>query len=291
MPETTSAVIVQTMFSGLLWGCIYALIALGLTVIFGVMDIVNFAHGEFLMASMFLAYLFNVWWGLDPLVALPLVLLVLFFFGVGTYRVLIKPVLNAPMLAQIFATFGLLVFLRSLAQFLFSADYRMIENVAVGGRVQILGAFLARPQLVAAAGAVIMFALVYLFMTRTKTGWALQAVAENKQAAALMGINSDRMFALAWGIGAACVGVAGALLANFYYVFPDVGAIFGFLAFVTVALGGFGSVPGAFFAGLIIGVTEALAGVFILPSIKYAVVFVIYLLVVLIRPRGLMGTA
>ncbi|MGQ9824288.1 MAG: branched-chain amino acid ABC transporter permease [Desulfotomaculales bacterium] len=291
MSEATGPVLIQTVFTGLLWGCIYALIALGLTVIFGVMDIVNFAHGEFLMASMFLAYLFNVWWGMDPLIALPLITAILFGFGVGTYRVLIKPVLNAPMLAQIFATFGLLVFLRSLAQFLFSADYRMIEAVAVGGRVQVLGAFLSRPQLVAAFGAIFMFALVYLFIAKTKTGWALQAVAENKQAAALMGINSDRMFALAWGIGAACVGVAGALLANFYYVFPEVGAIFGFLAFVTVALGGFGSIPGAFFAGLIIGVTEALAGVFLLPSIKYAVVFLIYLLVVLIRPRGIMGTA
>lgn len=291
MSETTSTVLLQTITSGLLWGCIYALIALGLTVIYGVMDIVNFAHGEFLMASMFLAYLFNIGLGLDPLLSLPIVAALLFGLGVGTYKVLIKPVLNAPMLAQIFATFGLLVFLRSLAQFIFSANYRMIESVAVSGRVSIFGVFLSKPQLVAAIGAVVMFALVYLFIHKTRTGWALLAVAENRQAAALMGINGHRMFALAWGLGAVCVGVAGSLLANFYYVFPEVGAIFCFLAFVTVALGGFGSVPGAFFAGLIIGVTEALAGVFISPSLKYAVVFVIYLLVVLLRPRGLMGNA
>lgn len=290
MADITGSVLLQTLASGLLWGFVYSLIALGLTVIYGVMDIVNFAHGDFLMISMFIAYIFNMGiFGLNALASLPLNAALLFIVGVIIYKLLIKPVLNAPPLAQIFSTFGLLVFLRGAAQFVFSADYKTLQNLAFQGRVEIFGVFLSKPQLVAAVGAIVMFAGIYLFITKTKTGWALLAVAENKQAAALMGINSDRMFALAWGVGAACVGVAGALLANFYYVFPDVGAVFGFLAFVTVALGGFGSIQGAFFAGLIIGVTEALAGTLIAPSLKYVVVFTIYLLVVFIRPRGLMG--
>lgn len=289
MSDITGAVLAQTLASGLLWGFVYSLIALGLTVIFGVMDIVNFAHGDFLMISMFVAYVFNASFGMNALVSLPFNAALLFVFGVIIYKVLIKPVLTAPPLAQIFSTFGLLVFLRGLAQFIFKADYKTLENLTLQGRVDFLGIFFSKPQMVASAGAVIMFIVMYLFITKTKTGWALLAVAENKQAAALMGINSDRMYALAWGLGAACVGVAGALLANFYYVFPEVGAVFGFLAFVTVALGGFGSIQGAFWAGLIIGVTEALAGTFIAPSLKYLVVFSIYLLVVLIRPRGLMG--
>jgi branched-chain amino acid transport system permease protein len=290
MAGITGTIFVQTLVSGLLWGSVYALIALGLTVIYGVMDIINFAHGDFLMVSMFIAYGFSASaLGLSALASLPLNALIMFVVGVVIYKLLIKPVLNAPPLAQIFATFGLLVFLRGLAQFIFTANYKTLEHVSFQGRVDLWGIYLAKPQLVAAAGAVIMFSAFYLFITKTKMGWALLAVAENKQAASLMGIDSDRMFALAWGLGAACVGVAGGLLANFYYVFPDVGAVFGFLAFVTVALGGFGSIQGAFWAGLIIGVTEAVAGIYIDSSLKYVVVFTIYLLVVLIRPRGLMG--
>lgn len=292
MSEITGAIITQTLTTGILWGLMYALIALGLTVIFGVMDICNFAHGDFLMMSMFIAYVFSLpLFGLNAIQSLPLNIAIMFFLGILTYKILIKPVINAPPLAQIFSTFGLLVFLRGLAQFIFTADYHSVAHMTFVGRVELWGSFLPKPQIAAALGAMIMFAAVYLFIMKTKTGWALLAVAENKQAAALMGINSNRMFALAWGIGAACVSVAGALLANFYYVFPEVGAIFGFLSFVTVALGGFGSIQGAFWAGLIIGLTEALAGTLIAPSFKYLVVFAIFLLVVLIRPRGLMGHA
>ena len=284
-------VLIQTLVNGVLWGAIYALIALGLTIIFGVMDITNFAHGEFFMVSMYIAFIFSNLFGLTPMGALPLIIICMFAFGVANYRILIKPVLNAPPLAQIFATFGLLVFLRGVAQFLFGADFRTIPHVSFTGRIDILGVFIATPQLIAAIGAGIMFVIVYLFIHKTRTGWALMAVAENKNAAALMGIDSNRMFALAWGIGSVCVGVAGTLLANFYYVFPEVGSVFGFLAFVTVALGGFGSIGGAFYAGLIIGLAEALAGILIAPSLKYVVVFMIYLLVVVFRPRGLLGNA
>jgi branched-chain amino acid transport system permease protein len=145
------------------------------------------------------------------------------------------------------------------------------------------------PQLVASIGSLIAFGLLVWFISRTETGLALQATAQDRDAASLMGINTERMFALGWGIGGACVGIAGALLANFFYVYPDVGFTFALIAYVTVALGGFGSIPGALVAGVIIGITEVLGGFFIAPAFKYVVVFCIYLLVVSLRPQGLMG--
>jgi branched-chain amino acid transport system permease protein len=281
----------QTVVSGLLIGFLYALIAVGLTMIFGVMDIVNFAHGDYLMLAMYLAYWSFALLGIDPLYSLPAVTLALFVLGCATYYLLIKRIINAPMLSQIFVTFGLLIFLRGLAQFLWKADYRAVPHSVLSGSLHISGVYIGLPQLVAAAGAVVCNGLIFLFLKKTRAGTALEAVAEDKEAARLMGINSDRMFALAWGIGIASVGVAGALLASFYYVFPEVGGNFGLVAFVVVALGGFGSVVGAFIAGVVVGLVEVMSGYLLAPSIKFVVVLGLYLVVVLARPQGLLGKA
>jgi branched-chain amino acid transport system permease protein len=282
-------IIAQAVASGLLLGAVYALIAAGLSLIFGLMEIVNFAHGEFLMLAMFTAFWLYALHAVDPLVSLPLAALLLFAIGVATYYGIVKRVLRGPALAQIFATFGLAVFLRGLAQFLWTPDFRVVQAPLVAGRLNVFGLFLGIPQVVASVGALLAFAALFLFLSRTETGQALLATAQDRQAAQVMGIDTDRMFALGWGIGAACVGVAGVLLANFYYVFPDVGAVFALLAYVTVALGGFGSILGALVAGIIVGLVEHLAGLLISPSLKYAAVFALYLAVVLIRPRGLFG--
>jgi len=279
----------QVLLSGLLMGFIYALVAVGLTLIYGVMDIVNFAHGEFLMLSMYVVFWLYALAHLDPLFALPIAVLVLFGVGALTHKLVVRPVLKAPMSAQIFATFGLMVFLQSAAQFLWSPNYRLIQDPLLSGRISLLGLSVGKPQLVAAVGALLATGFVFWFIKRTETGRALQAVAEDQEAAALMGINSDRVFTLAWGIGAACVGVAGALLANYYYIFPTVGTVFVLMAFVSVALGGFGSVPGALIAGVIMGVVETLAGLLLSPAYKHVVVFALYMIVVLVRPRGLFG--
>jgi branched-chain amino acid transport system permease protein len=280
----------QAVASGLLIGFVYALIAAGLTLIFGVMEIVNFAHGEFLMLSMYLSYFFHSLLHLDPLIALPLNATALFAFGVLVYFTLIRRVLRAPMLAQIFATFGLSVFLQNLAQFFWRPDFRTVGDTWVSGkRIALGGVFVSGPQLTAAIGAIVTTALLWWLLARTSTGRSLLATAEDKQAAALMGIDPDRMFALAWGIGAACVGIAGALLSTFFYIFPQVGSQFALIAFVAVALGGFGSVLGAFAGGIAIGIVESLAGVFIDPALKNLFVFAIYVIVVLVRPRGLLG--
>jgi len=270
-------------------GFVFSLIAVGLTLIWGVVEVVNFAHGAFLMLAMYAAFWLYDLLSIDPILALPLCTLFLFLVGIATYRLIIKRILTAPMVAQIFSTFGLMVLLENLAHFLWSSDYRLIKEPVIQGRLEVFGLFISTPQLVAAVGAVLATGLVYWFVTRTETGRALQATAEDKDAAALMGINSDRMFALAWGIGGACVGVAGALLANFYFIFPEVGGIFNTTAFVVVALGGFGSIPGAFVAGIIIGLVQVLGGHFIAPAFKSVVVFIIYLAVVFTRPQGLFG--
>ncbi len=223
--------------------------------------------------------------------ALPLNAAALFALGVAVYYALIRRVLKAPMLAQIFATFGLGVFLQNLAVFLWRPDFRAIGDTWLTGRIEVAGLFISQPQLAAAIGAVATTAALGWLLTRTEVGQALLATAEDRQAAALMGIDPDRMFALAWGLGAACVGVAGALLSTFYYIFPQVGGVLALVAYVVVALGGFGSVAGAFFGGLVVGAVESLAGVLVLPAYKNVFVFAIYLAVVLLRPRGLLGRA
>jgi branched-chain amino acid transport system permease protein len=282
-------VVLQGLVSGLLMGCVYALIAAGLSLIFGLMEIVNFAHGEFLMLAMFATFWAWALARLDPLTSLPITLGLLFLLGFAVYHGLIRWILGGPMLAQVFATFGLAIFLRAAAQALWGVDFKLVKNPLVDGRISVGGLFIGLPQLMASVGALAAFAFLYWFITRTEAGLALQATAQDRQAAALMGIDTQRMFALGWGIGAACVGAAGALLAMFFYIFPDVGATFALLAYVTVALGGFGNVPATLAAGVVVGIVEVLAGLLIAPAFKYAVVFALYLVVVLWRPQGLFG--
>jgi branched-chain amino acid transport system permease protein len=285
----TFEVLLQGIVGGLLMGFVYALIAAGLSLIFGLMEIVNFAHGEFLMIAMFSSFWAWALWKLDPLVSMPLTVALLFLLGLAVYHGIIRWILGAPMLVQIFATFGLAVFLRSAAQALWGVDFHLVKDPLVQGRLSVGGLFIGLPQLVASIGALVAFALLYWFITRTETGLALQATAQDKQAAALMGIDTEWMFALGWGIGAGCVGVAGALLATFFYIFPDVGASFALLAYVAVALGGFGNVPATLVGGVVVGLVEVVGGLVISPSLKYVVVFALYLLVVLWRPQGLLG--
>jgi len=287
----TFDLLLQTLASGVLIGLIYALVAIGLTMIFGVMEITNFAHGEFLMFGMYASFWMFALLALDPMFTLPFTVLLLFGVGMLLYRLVIRRIIDAPPLSQIFTTFGLMLLFRGIAQFLWKPDFRTIENSMVAGSVNLLGVQLGRPQLVAGIGAVVVTAAIYLFLNRTKLGSALEATAADKEAARLMGIDSHKMFALAWGIGAACAGAAGALLSTFFPIFPDVGANFILVAFVVVNLGGFGSVTGAFWAGILIGVVEVMGGLLVGPQYKTAVVLALFLAVLMFRPHGLMGRA
>jgi len=279
----------QLALSGLGMGFIFALVAIGLTLIYGVMNVVNFAHGEFLMVAMYASYLAFKTWQADPLVTLPFVTAAMFFFGVLVYYVLVRRVLRGSMNSQIFATFGLMVFLQALAQFLMGADYFAVRDSLLSGVIQLGDVTLPVPQLAAIIGAAAGTGLLYWFVFRTGAGRSLRAAAQDREAAATLGINVDLMYALAWGIGAASVGVAGSLLSNFYYVFPRVGAVFVLIAYVAVALGGFGSIHGALIAGIAMGLLQVLAGFFISSQLKFVPVYLLYLIVVLLRPRGLFG--
>ncbi len=279
----------QSLISGILMGLIFALVAVGLTLIWGIMDIVNFAHGDFLMAGMYISYWLYALWGVDPLFSLPASALLLFLLGVAVYRLVIRRIIGAPMLIQIFATFGLMILLRYLAFYFFKPNYRFVQKTLLSGTLNLWGVYITKSQLVAALGAFVTTGAVYFLIHRTRIGGALQATAEDREAAALMGVDTDRMFALAWGIGAATAGIAGSLLANFFYIFPEVGGIFGLIAFVAVTLGGFGNVAGAFLAGVLIGVVEALAGFLYDPALKTIFVYLLFLGVLFFRPQGLLG--
>jgi branched-chain amino acid transport system permease protein len=287
----TFEILLQTLLSGVLIGLVYALVAVGLTLIFGVMDIVNFAHGEFLMLGMYASFWGWALFHLDPLVSLPLTAILLFAFGAAVYRLVIRRIIAAPMLSQIFTTFGLMILLRGLAQYLWRPDFRSVDRSVVAGKVALAGLQFGLPQVVAALGAVVTTGAVWWFLRSTRLGAALEATAADKEAAALMGIDAQKMFALAWGIGAACAGVAGALLSTSFPIFPEVGATFILMAFVLVALGGFGSVAGAFWAGILVGVVEVVGGFLWDPAYKMVLVLALYLLVVWLRPQGLLGKA
>ena len=285
----TFEIILQATVSGLLMGLIYALIAAGLSLIFGLMNIVNFAHGEHLMLSMFSSFWLWELLGLDPIISIPATVLLMAFSGVLTHYLLIRYILKAKMLIQICATFGLSIFLRSVAQFLWTPDFRNVDQPLLEGRFEFSGLFVGQPQLFAGLVCLLAFVGLYLFVTRSETGLALQATAQDREAAEILGIPSNRMFALGWGIGLGCVGVAGGMMSNYFFIFTDVGVNFALFAFVSVALGGFGSVIGCLYAGVIIGLVESLGGLLIDPSFKLLYVFAIYLLVVIYRPQGLFG--
>jgi branched-chain amino acid transport system permease protein len=272
-------------------GLVYALVAVGLTLIFGVMDIVNFAHGEFLMLGMYASFWGWALWRLDPVYTLPLTAILLFAFGALVYRLVIRRIIAAPMLSQIFTTFGLMILLRGIAQYLWKPDFRSVGATVVTGRVSLGGLQFGLPQVVSAVGAVVVTVGVWWFLRSTRTGAALEATAADKEAAALMGIDAQRMFTLAWAIGAACAGVAGALLSTYFPIFPEVGANFILVAFVLVALGGFGSVTGALWAGILVGIVEVLGGFLVGPAYKLVLVLSLFLLVLWLRPRGLLGRA
>tara|TARA_B110000196_G_C21075598_1_gene629721 strand:- start:398 stop:1261 length:864 start_codon:yes stop_codon:yes gene_type:complete len=285
----TIEIIIQAIVSGLLMGCIYALIAAGLSLIFGLMGIVNFAHGEHLMLSMFFSFWLWKLLGLDPIFSLPIVLSILAISGILTHYFLIRFILKATMLVQICATFGLSIFLRSFAQFLWTPDFRNIQKPLIEGRIEILGIFIGQPQLFASFVCLVAFLFLYLFVAKTETGLALQATAQDYKAAETLGINSNKMFALGWAIGLSCVGIAGSMMSNYYFIFPEVGINFALYAFVAVALGGFGSIVGSLIAGLIVGLVESLGGLLIDPSYKLIYIFIIYIVIVIYRPQGLFG--
>ena len=276
--------------SGLLMGMLLALVALGLAIVFGVMNIVNFAHGEFLMVGMYTAYLTATILSIEPLLTLPVAAIVGFLLGLASYYLLVRHLLKGPMLAQLLGTFGLMIFLRYLALFIFGPDYKTLEHgLLIGKSIKLGSVVLSYSRVGTAILSVIFFTIIYWLINHTRLGMALKATALDVEAAGYMGINTEKMRGLAWGLGGATVGIAGALLTNFYYIFPTVGMLFVMIAFATVALGGFGSIKGAFVAGLIVGLIIDLGGTYVGPQYKLALIYLTFFLVVIFKPQGLFG--
>lgn len=283
-------VLLQVIVSGILIGGIYALVSIGLTLIWGILDVINFAHGSYVMLGMYLAYFAWSLFGLDPLEAIPIGAVVLGLAGYLTYKVVIRPVIGKSPLAQIVVTFGMLVLIQGGAQMLWTPNSRSISDpISAGLNVDVGGVVLGGPQLMGFAGAILFTGLLAIFINFTKTGNALRATGEDRVGAALMGINVEKMNALAWVLGLACTGIAGALLMGAYAVSPTAGVIFGLIAFIAVALGGFGSVIGAGIAGLLLGIVQNTVGLYA-PEYSLAALAGIFLLVAIIRPTGIMGT-
>jgi branched-chain amino acid transport system permease protein len=282
-------VFLQSVLSGVLIGGVYALVGIGLTIIFGVMRVINFAHGELLMIGMYLTWIIFTGLGIDPFVSILISIPVMFAVGALIQKTLINRVLGALPENQILLTVGLGLVLSNLVMLIFTSDYRILTTSYSSSTLRLAGLSLSTPLAISFAITSAITALLYWFLLKTDTGQAIRATAQDRDAAQLMGINVKRMSLLAFGIGAALAGTAGALISPTYYIFPQVGGAFTLKAFVIVVLGGMGSVLGATLGGVIIGVTESLAAVYISAGMKELFVYVLFLIVLLFRPAGLLG--
>ena len=284
-----SSILVQVIVGGLLLGAVYALFSSGLTLIWGMMNIVNFAHGDFVMLGMYAAFVTWKLLGAGPLLGAPVAAVLLATLGIIVYFALIRSIMKGPMLAQILGTFGLALLLRYAVFWYFGANFLSLPENIVGGTFDVLGIRIEASRLLAGVVALLITGGLHMLLTRTALGSKMLAVSEDAAAAQLMGIRPDTMQAIAWAIAAGITGIAGALIATFFYVVPTVGETLGLIAFVTVSLGGFGSVPGALVAGLLIGVIESLSAYWIGAVYKDIVVYALFLGFLWFRPQGLMG--
>jgi branched-chain amino acid transport system permease protein len=270
-------------------GAIYALFSSGLTLIWGMMNVVNFAHGDFVMLGMYTAVVVWTALGGGPWASVPIAAILIATLGIASYFLLVRHIMRGPMLAQILGTFGLALFLRYSAFNVFGANFRTLPDTLVGGSFVLAGIRFEGARVLAGAVGLAVTLLLHLILTRTAVGSRMLAVSEDATAAQLMGIRPQRMQALAWGLAGAATGIAGALIATFFYTSPTVGETLAIVAFVTVSLGGFGSVLGALVAGLLIGVVESVAAYEIGPVYKDVIVYSLFVLVLWVRPQGLMG--
>lgn len=281
-------IISATVF-GILNGGIYALLAVGLSLIFGVMNIVNFAHGELVMLGMFGSFWAFTLLKIDPYVSLILIFPAMMILGIVIQLGLINRVSLDDHKQQIMLTLGLSIVLMNLATLLWSPDYRVIKTGYADLNLSLPGTRVSLPRFLAFIGSIILITLVYLFLKHTKVGTMIRATAQDRVAAGLMGINTQYIYALVFGMGAMCAGVAGTLISNYFYIYPRIGSMFVALTFVIVVFGGLGSIQGALIGGIIIGVIESVSAVFVPPSLKEAVYYAIFLLTLWLKPKGLFG--
>jgi branched-chain amino acid transport system permease protein len=286
-------ILFPSILNGLTTGAVYALIALGLTLIYGVLHIINFAHGASLMLALYAVYLLKEKFGIDPYLAFPIVVPGMFALGYALQRGVINRASHGKDENILLVTLGVSIVMENLALLFFKSDTRNIETAytltTIPINVGFAQAMISLPKLVAFAGAIITSAILILIVTKTDLGRAIRAVSKEKQGAKLMGIDVDHVYAMSFGIGLACLGAAACFLLPAYYVNPQVGSGFVLVAFTIVVLGGMGSFAGALLGGLIIGVVESLGGLLLGESLGQIGIFLIFIAVLLFRPQGLFG--
>ncbi len=281
-----STVFIQVLINGILVGGFYALMGMGLNVVFGVMKIVNFCQGELLMIGMYLTYILNVTFGLDPYVAIPVVAVVLFVLGGLIQKGLITPLLGGASDSNlIFMTVGLMMLMQNTALVAFKSDYRTIQTGYSLINLNIFGQIVSLPKLISFIVLLAVTCALYILLMKTNIGRKIRATSQNPLGARLVGINIKKMYMVTYGLSAALAGVAGALLLPFYYVYPMVGATFTLRAFVVVVLGGLGSIKGAFVGGIVLGLLETMGAFFVGPQFKDSVVFVTFIAILIIRQK------
>lgn len=298
--ENNQLVLVQATITGLLLGGVYSLVATGLTLIFGVLDVLNFAHGALMSLAMYASFVVVSNTGLGPYLSLLVAVPLLFFIGVALQRFLIGHVMDQPHENQLLLTFGLALFIGNALLLFFSATPRTVgfpyaqTGIPLGvttieGPLRVLGAIADLPRVLAFVGSLLLAGALYLLLQRTSLGTAIRAVAENPEGAAMVGINVGRMYMITFGLGAACVGAAGTLVLPFLSLQPTTGEQFTIIAFVVVVLGGLGNVVGALIGGLLIGLVQELGGAIFSDVDKLLFVFIVFVLMLLFRPQGIMG--
>jgi branched-chain amino acid transport system permease protein len=280
---------IQGLFEGVINGAILALIAMGVALVWGVMNILSFSQGEFLMLGMFVSYYSNLYLGLEPIFALPISMLALFLLGLLIYKTIIAKALKGPRLSQRLITFALSMVLINSALLFFGAEFKAVPNVGVKGTFDLGWLIIAKQKLVPFIIALSVAAGMYAFLQYTRVGKAIQATAMDKNAASLVGIDTERIYAYAFGLSSAIAGGAGCALTYYYYLYPSVGANFQLWGFIAVAMGGFGSVTGAFISGLVMGIADTLTGLYVNTAIKYIGVCLVFLITLTFRPKGIFG--
>lgn len=279
----------QALYEGIVNGAILAMIAMGIALVWGVMNILSFCQGEFMMIAMFATYYLNIWLGLDPILSLPISMIIMALFGYIIYKTIIAKALKGPILSQRLVTFALSLLLINIALMLFNGQFKTIQNVMISGNIDLGFVVIAKTKIVPFAIAIVVSVSLFLFMNRTRIGKSIRATAMDKRAAELVGINSDKTFALAYALSAAIAGAAGCGLSYYYYVYPQVGTNFQLFGFIAVVMGGLGNIQGAFIGGLIMGIADAYTGMYLNPAYKYVGIIVVFLVILQFKPKGLFG--
>jgi branched-chain amino acid transport system permease protein len=283
------SILLPAIVNGVLTGALYALIALGLTLVYGVLHIINFAHGTLLTAALFAAFFMQKTLGVDPYFAVLVLTPAFFALGYGLQRFVIGPASHGNDGNILLVTLGLAVIIENAMLFAFHGDTRTIDVPYGFAVVPIAGMFISVPRLVGFGATIVVALLLWLLLGLTDTGKAIRAVAKEKLGAQLCGVDVAHIYAVTFGLGTACVAIAACLLIPTYYVNPHVGNAFVLIAFTTVVLGGMGSIPGAVLGGLFVGVVESLCGLYLGESLGQIGIFLMFILVLLFRPNGLLG--